>query len=120
MTGFGCRNHPRTEAGAEVELLPRGANQVTNAEAIKVSALRRAPDLGTLGLELGRELALTRADGLAQLLPPKPIQPLVEQGLLDVLNPRAVDSIEHWAFAADDVDADNRAGGLEEIEILLR
>lgn len=120
MKGLGYRSRSQTKAGIEAELIPRGADQVMNAEAIEVSALRRAPSPGAISLELGREFALRRVDGLPQLLLPEPIQPFVEQGLLDVLHPRAIDGIKHRALATDDIDANDRAGGLEEIEMLLR
>ncbi|MCJ2051799.1 hypothetical protein [Methylobacterium sp. J-070] len=91
-----------------------------NAKVIEMSALCRAPGPGATCLELGRKFALRRVDGLPQLLLPEPIQPFVEQGLFDVLHPRAIDGIKHRALATDDIDANDRAGGLEEIEVLLR
>ncbi|MHC2103634.1 hypothetical protein [Methylobacterium sp. CM6246] len=104
----------------EAGLIPRGADQVTNAEAIEVSALRRAPGLGAISLEFGREFALRRIDGLLQLPLAEPIKPFVEQGLFDVLHSRAIDGIKHRALAPDDIDANDRVGGLAEIEMLLR
>lgn len=100
-------------AGVEMRLLSWLANQAMHAKALEMGALRRAPSRGAASPDLVRELAFRRVDGLLQLFLPELIQPLVEQSLLDVLNPRTVDGIKHRALASDDVDANDCVGGSE-------